>query len=170
MGLETLELVERRQIRIVVVEMHHKADGNEIVVVMIEERAATGLQVERPAERMLDHALLVLGGIDLPDFLEPDAEFRRLALGIQRELRDELFGQAAARAFREQRVLAEQFHATGKGVLRLSVPADAHVASGNALHRALLVIEYLGGGKARIDLDAERLCLAREPAADIAER
>ena len=86
MGLEALEFVERRQIRIVVIEMHDEADRHQIVVVVIEERAAAGRIVQRPAERMLDQALLVLGGIDLPDFLQPDAEFRRLALGIERDI------------------------------------------------------------------------------------
>ena len=117
MGLEALEFVERRQIRIVVIEMHDETDRHLVVVVVIEERAAAGRIVQRPAERMLDQALLVLGGIDLPDFLQPDAEFRRLALGVEREFRDQLLGQAAARAFGEQRVFAEQFHAAGEGIL-----------------------------------------------------
>jgi hypothetical protein len=60
MGLEALELVERRQIRIVVIEMHHETDRYQIVVVVIEKRAAAGLAVERPAERMLDQSLLML--------------------------------------------------------------------------------------------------------------
>ena len=79
MGLEALEFIERRQIRIVVIEMHDKADRDLVVIVMIEEWAAAGRIVQRPAERVLDQALLVFCGIDLPDFLQPDAEFRRLA-------------------------------------------------------------------------------------------
>ena len=42
MGLEALEFVERRQIRIVVIEMHDETDRHQIVVVVIEERAAAG--------------------------------------------------------------------------------------------------------------------------------
>ena len=170
MGLEALEFVERRQIRIVVIEMHDEADRHQIVVVVIEERAAAGRIVQRPAERMLDQALLVLGRIDLPDFLEADAEFRRLAVGVEREFRDQLLGQAAARAFGEQRVFAEQFHAARVGRFVRAVLGDAHVAGGDAAHRALLVVEHFGRGEARIDLDPERLGLARQPAADIAER
>ena len=119
---------------------------------------------------MLDQALLVLGGIDLPDFLQPDAEFRRLALGVERVFRDQLLAQAAARAFGEQRVLAEQFHAAREGILWLAVPADAHVAGRDAAHRAAVVVQHFGRGKARIDFDAERLRLRPQPAADIAER
>src|SRR2546421_116096 len=47
MRLEALEFVEWRQIRIVVVEMHDEADRHLVVVVMVEERAATGRIVER---------------------------------------------------------------------------------------------------------------------------
>ena len=119
---------------------------------------------------MLDQALLVFGGIDLPDFLQPDAEFRRLAVGVEREFRDQLLGQAAARAFGEQRVFAEQFHAAGEGILVAAVLGDAHVAGRDAAHRAVFVVEHFGRGKARIDLDAERLGFRRQPAADIAER
>ena len=119
---------------------------------------------------MLDQALLVLGGIDLPDFLQPDAEFRRLALGVERVFRDQLLAQAAARAFGEQRVLAEQLHAAREGILGLAIPADAHVAGRNAAYCAAVVVQHFGRGKARIDFDAERLRLRPQPAADIAER
>ena len=51
----------------------------------------------------------------------------------------------------------------------LAVLADAHVAGGDALHRAVLVVEHLGGGEAGIDLDAQRLGLLAEPAADVAQ-
>ncbi len=51
-----------------------------------------------------------------------------------------------------------------------AVLGDAHVAGRDAAHRALVVVKHLGRGKARVDLDAERLGLARQPAADIAER
>src|SRR5262249_33411617 len=64
MGLEALEFVEGREIRIVVVEMDDEADRDQIVVVVIEERAAAGPGAERPSEGMLDQPLVVLGRID----------------------------------------------------------------------------------------------------------
>src|SRR5215510_3924990 len=85
MRLEALELVERRQVWVFVVQVHDEADRHEIIVVVIEEGSAAGRIVERPAEGMLDQAFLVFGRIDLPDFLEADAEFRRLAVGVERE-------------------------------------------------------------------------------------
>lgn len=154
MVLDALEFVEWRQIGVVVVEMNDETDRHQVLVIMVEEQAAAGVVVQGPANRVLHEALLMLGRIDLPDFLEPDAKFRRLTFGVERVFRDQLLGQAAARTFGEQRVLAEQFHATGKGVLRLAVPADPHVAGGDAAHRAIVVIEHFGRGKTGIDLDA----------------
>src|ERR1019366_1809641 len=43
MGLEALEFIERRQIRVVVIEMHDETDRHQIIIVVIEERAAAGL-------------------------------------------------------------------------------------------------------------------------------
>src|SRR5262249_10838702 len=86
--LQALKFVERRQKGIVVIEMPDKPDRDQIVVVMIEERATAGVDIERPAEGVLDQALLVFGRIDLPDFFQADAELRRLAVGIQRKFRN----------------------------------------------------------------------------------
>src|ERR1700693_4061594 len=41
-GLEALEFLERREERILIVEMHHEADRYQPVVVMIKKRAAAG--------------------------------------------------------------------------------------------------------------------------------
>ena len=46
---------------------------------------------------------------------------------------------------------------------------DAHVAGGDADDRAVLVVEHLDGGKARIHLDAELGRLLAEPDAQRAE-
>lgn len=59
--------------------MHHEADGNEVAFQMIQERAAAGLETQRPAEGMLHEALFVLLRFDLPEFFDADAEFLRLA-------------------------------------------------------------------------------------------
>ena len=150
--------------------MHDETDRDEIIVVMIEKRAAAGLVAQGPAEGMLDQALLMLGGIDLPDFLQADAEFARLALGIERKFRNELLGQAATCAFGKQRILAAQLHAAGERSLVRAVLGDAHVAGRNAPHRALVIVEHLDRGKTRIDFDTKRLGLARQPATKLPKR
>ena len=50
MRFEALEFVEGRQIRIAIIQMHHKADSDEIVFEMIEEGTTTRFAVERPTE------------------------------------------------------------------------------------------------------------------------
>lgn len=44
------------------------------------------------------------------------------------------------------------------------------VACGDADDGTLVVMKHFGCGKARIDLDAQRFCVARQPATDVAER
>ena len=73
--------------------------------------------------------------------------------------------QMAAAAFGEQRVLAVQLHA---GLIRIGLVAfavDAHVAGDHAFHDAALVVEHVGRGKTRKDLDSERFGLLTQPAA-----
>ncbi len=159
MGLEALELLERRQIRVGVVEVDDEADRHQIVAEVIEERAAAGAVVERPAEGMLHQAGPVLLRIDLPQLLEADAVFLRLAALAETEAGDELLGERAARAFADQRVFGAEFHAALEARLRRAVAADAHVAGRDADDRAAFVVQRLDGGEAREDLDAERLGL-----------
>ena len=53
MRLEALELVERRQIGVLVVEVDDEADRDEIVPEVIEKRTAAGAVIERPAHGVL---------------------------------------------------------------------------------------------------------------------
>ncbi len=79
------------------------------------------------------------------------------------------FGQRAARAFGEEGVLAAQLHAAHEVVGWLPVTPNAHVAGRHADHRTIVVVENLGGRKARIDLDAELGRLLAEPDAQRAQ-
>ena len=170
MGLEALELVERREVRILVLKVNHEADGNQVVAEMVHEGAAVAVGLaERPALRMRHQALLEFGRLDLPQLLEPDAELLRIDAGAQLELGHQLLGERAAHALGDQRVLGQQVHARRVIRLVLAVLADAHVAGADAAHRAVLVVEHLGAGKARVDLHAQRLGLLAEPAAEIAQ-
>ena len=169
MRLEALELLERRDVRVLVVEVQHEAHRNEIVAVVVEERAAAGAIIERPAEGVLHEAGLVVLRRDAPQLLEADAVLLRIATVAELELLDELLGQRAARAFGKERVFAAQLHAAHEALGRLAVAADAHVARRDADHGVVLVVKHFAGGKARIHLDAELGCLLAEPDAQRAE-
>ena len=125
--------------------------------------------VERPAERVLDEAGLVLAGRQPPQLLEADAVFLRLAL-VEVVGLGELLGQRAARALGEQRVAAAQLHAAAEVGRGHAVPAEPHVAGGDAFDGAVRAGEDLGGGEAGIDVDAQRLGHGAEILGDVAER
>ena len=111
MLLEALELLERVEVRVLVVEPDHEADRDLVVLQVIEERAAIGAAVHRPADGVGDLALAVLGGIDLPQLLDADAEGLRIAALAQLEALEQALGERAAAAFREQGLLAVQLDA-----------------------------------------------------------
>ena len=169
MGLVALELVERRKIRIRITEADHETDRDLVVFEVVQERAAVGVVRERPARGMDDQPRHMLGRVDLPEFLDADAMDLRIAARIELVARDELLAQMAARTFGKHRVLGMQFHADLKIARRLAVAADAHVAGGYALDRALFVEQHFGRGEAGEDLDAERFGLLAQPAHDIAQ-
>ena len=60
MRLEALELVEGREVGVLVVEVDDEADRHQVVAEVVEERAAAGAVVERPAERVLHEPRPVL--------------------------------------------------------------------------------------------------------------
>ena len=169
-GLEALEFVERRQRRVLVVEMDDEADRDQPIVVMVFERAARGAAAERPAEAVLHQPGLELRRRDPPDLLQADRVFLRLAPIGEPEAGDRLLAERAARAFGEQDVFAAQLHAAGEARLRLAVAADAHVAGRDADDFAVGAIEEFRRGEAGIDLDPERLGAAAHPARHRAER
>src|SRR6516225_3062727 len=102
MRFKALKFLEWREIGVAIVQMDDKADRYQIVAEMIDERAAAGAVIERPAERVLHKSAFVFVRRDLPELLEPDAEFLRFAIAPQPEMLDQRLRQAAARAFGEQ--------------------------------------------------------------------
>src|SRR5581483_3965697 len=152
-----------------VVEMDDEADRHQPLAEMIEEGAAAGLVVERPAHRVLHEAGPMLLGRDLPQLLQPDAEFLRPRLGIETELPYELLRKRAAGPLRDKRILATKRNAGRVAVLVAAIAGDTFVAGDDALDRAARAEDRLGHGDAGIDLDAGLLGLLAEPAAQAAE-
>ena len=110
---------------------------------------------------------MLLGG-NLPDFLNADTVVLWVLAFIQAETADQLFAQVASAAFGEQRVAGVQLHAGRIAVLFLAIRAYPHIAGGNTLDPAIVVVQHLGSGKPRVDLNAQVLGLLRQPAADVA--
>ena len=69
----------------------------------------------------------------------------------------------AARAFGKHGVLTQQFHTKLETVHRRAIFAHAHIASGHAFDRAVVVVQHLSPGEARENLHAQRFGLLGHP-------
>src|ERR1700737_2319459 len=112
--------------------MNHETDGDEVVIVVIEEGATAGAVGQRPAERVLHQARAMSFWCDLPELLETDAEFLRLTTCVQAEALHHNLAEIAARTFGKQRIFRAQFHAAREAVLAAAVPGETHVAGRDA--------------------------------------
>src|SRR3546814_11789918 len=91
---------------------------------MIEETAAVGVRVERPALRV-DHAARgVVFGIDVPQFLDAETIDLRLAITVEPALRLAQLGQKAAQAFGGAGVFPMTFKAPG--LIRIVAAGQGH--------------------------------------------
>ena len=168
-GLVALELLERRQVRVLVIQPDDVTDRDQIVLEVVDEAAAVGGVVHRPAGRVYHQAGLVVLGRHLPQFLQADAVGLGVGVAAQIELRLQLLAEVAATALGEQGVLGMQFHAGFVVGPLFAFAGQPHVAGRHTLDRAVLVVEDFGAGKAGIDLDTQRLGLFAEPLDDVAE-
>ena len=169
MGLEALELLEGAQVRVGVVEADHEPHRDLVVFEVVEERAAVGRAVERPSQGVHDQPRLVPGRVDLPQLLDADAVGLRIDSIAQVEALEQPLGQVSPAPLRKDGHPRVQLHPRLEARLRLPVAPHPHVPGRDPLDRAVLVVEHLGGGKAREDRDVERLRLLGEPAAEVAE-
>ena len=150
MGLESLELLERAEMRVGVVEPDHESHRDLVVFEVIEERAAVRGAVERPSQGVHDQPRLVLRGVDLPQLLDADPVGLRVCAGAQVEAFEQRLGQMTAAALGEDcdpRVQLDP--GLESPSLRFPVASDAHVLRCDSLDRAVVVEQHLGGRKLR---------------------
>ena len=143
--------------------MQHEANADQVVAIVIKERATAGAVIEWPAERMLHQPALMFFRRDLPQFFDADAVFLRLVAFVEPEALNELLGQRPARAFTDECVFALELHAAHEAVFYLACAPNAHIAGCNAGDRAVIVVEDFGSCKARIDFNAKFSGLLAEP-------
>ena len=93
MGLPALELLERTEPRIAVIEPDHEAERHLVVLGVIHERAAVRVVVEWPTGGVDHQARLVPGGINLPQLLQADGVALRVLAIVELELRNQLAAQ-----------------------------------------------------------------------------
>src|ERR1700747_1801273 len=105
----------------------------------------------------------------LPQFLDTDPINLRIALLAQFELLLELLAELPSAALRKEGVFGEQFRTRLIHVGGLTVAAHPHIASSDALHGAVLVVEDLGSAESGVDLDPGLFGAFAQPPADVAQ-
>ena len=168
-GLEPLHLVERTEVRVLVIQADDEADGHLVVLQVIDERAAVGAAVQGPADGVDDQSRLVPGRVHLPQLLDADAVGLGIGAVVEVEALDQGLGKGPPAAFGEERVFGAQLDAGLMIGRRPAVPAQPHVAGGDALDRAVSVVQDLGRGEAGVDLRPQGLGLGAQPAAQDAQ-
>ncbi len=166
-GLEALELVERRERGILVVEIGDQADIEPAVFGVIDEAAAGCGIVEWVTEIMVHPALLVPVGGNFPDFLDPEAIFLRLAGQIMGG--HDLLGHRPPRALGNQGILGFECDALGKAGLGIPLAVAAQVASNDPAHRPAYLAQHIDRSRHGKDIDAELGCLFGKPAHQVAQ-
>src|SRR5262249_53962140 len=125
MRFPALEFIERRQERIAVVQMNDEARIDEAVLEFVEEAAAAGFVVERPAHRVHHEAGAMLLFRELPKLLDADAELLVVAALAQLEALHQHLRKAAAYAFADKRIFAADLYARRVNVLVMPVLRDS---------------------------------------------
>ena len=136
MRLEALEFLERREVRVLVVEVHDEADRHQIVVEVIEERAAAGALVERPAEACAAPGPAgACPAATCHSSLSPMPNFCG-SRPSPRPKRGSAAWRASRARLRRSACICRAAPCRAEAGLGLAVPADAHVAGGDADDRA----------------------------------
>ena len=140
-GLPALRLVERRDVRVGVGQVGDQAQGNLVVLDVVEEsatrRAGFG---ERPASGVDHQAFLMLGRIDVPQLLDAEAIVLWIFAFAQVEFFLQLLAQVATATFRKDGVLGVKLHARGVAGFMLAIMADTGIAGGDTFNRAIFIV------------------------------
>jgi hypothetical protein len=168
--LVLLKCLEGLEARIFVVEADDEAHVHAIVVEVVQEAAAVGAVVERPAERVLDEPRLHTVRRHLPQLLEAEAIGLRRLSRIELEAANELLRGAAAAAFAEHGDLRVDLGAEREVGSRLAVLVDAHVADADPFDRARFVEQCLGCRETREHIDSELFRLGAQNRNQLSQR
>ena len=134
-GLPALEFLKRAQVGIAVVQAGDETQGDLVVLHVVQEGAAVGVVLHRPARGVQHQAGFMAAGFGLPEFLDADGITLRVAAFVELELFNKLFAQMAARALGKDGVFAKELHADLEVGAGLAILLDAQVAGGDTSYR-----------------------------------
>ena len=170
MVLDLLKQLEWLQLAVFVVESDDIADGDTVLVEVIQKQTAIGGIVGRPAESVHDLAGADPARRQLPQFLDADRIGLRIAVRFQIEARHQSLGQMSARTFGQHGDRRANIDALGVTVFVAAVLGDTHVTNAHTDDGAVVVVQGFRRGEARIDFDTERFCLRCQPCAHRTQR
>ena len=105
MGFPALELLERTEVRIAVVEIGNQTQIDLVIFGVVKKRAAAGVRFrEWPANTVYHQTFLVLVRVNFPDFFNADAIMLRIFAFIEAEMRDQLFAEVPTAALGKHRI------------------------------------------------------------------
>jgi hypothetical protein len=163
MGLPALEFLEGVQVRILVVQGDDIAAQDPVFIPMIKKPATLREGIHGPACTMHHETGLMLGRIDFPNFLEAYPVMLWITPFIELELSDQLFTEMASATFGKNGVLGMKLDTRLETRLVLTILGDTHGTCSHAFDRVVLVIQNLGGGKAREDVGTHAFGLFTQP-------
>lgn len=170
MVLEALELLERREVWVAVVEVGNQPNHYLPIGGVVEERTATGaIFREWPASAVHHGAGFVFFGINLPQFFDAEAVVLWIAIRIQLETFDEFFAQVATTTFGKQGITAAQFDARFEAWLLFTILIPTHVAGNDTFYLPRLVDDQIRRRITGKDIDPGLLRLLAQPATEVAQ-
>src|SRR5689334_13941189 len=99
MSLESLHHMVWIETRIFVIESRNKTEGDDVVLAAVNPRAAIFVRGQRPSHRVDDLTRSDAASGNLPKLLYSYTVCLRIAIFIEIESSDELFGERSARSF-----------------------------------------------------------------------
>ena len=163
MRLEALELGVRIDQRIAIIKPGHVAEIQNAILHPVNPAAAIGPLIGGKAKRVRNSSGRITIIRKLPKFLDTQTVNLWLASFVEAQPLNKLFGQRTAHAFTQHRDLRAQID-TGLEI-RFALPflADSFVAGAHADHAVAFVVQQLGAGKFRENVDAGCFALLAQP-------
>ena len=164
-----LEFFERREIGVAVTEADDESDRDQIVVEMVQVRAAISIGIQWPSGGVDHQARHVLFGFHFPKLFQSQTIDLGVASFAQFEFVLQLLTEIATASFSKKSIFGVQLHSAGITTSVCTVFADAHVARGNTSDCTHFIEEHFCRRKSRINLHAEFFSFCTQPAANIGQ-
>lgn len=141
MSIEKMELIEWREIGVIVIEVKKKEKRKNIVIKMIEEREEEGFNVKRKEERMMKEERFVIRRIKMKKIIKEDEKIGRLEEIVKIEIRNEMIGEWKKREIEDKKIFKEKRNEESIVREKCEVELEENVESRKEDKREIVIIE-----------------------------